>query len=118
MKKAGADLKQVEGEDGHCHDDDGDDDDDGDGDGDDVDDDGDDDGLTHVDCDLGEVRSSFPTIFSIQALSHPVTSRLHFKYISNTFWFHFGYISVTFQIHFKYILVPFRLHLGYISNTF
>ena len=68
-EKAGADLKQVEGEDGHCHDD-GDD-------GDDVDDDG----LTHVDCDLGEVRSSFPTIFSIQALSHTVASQIPTKWI-------------------------------------
>ena len=55
--------------------------------------------------------------------------RLHFKYISNTFWLHlkswshFKHISVTFQIHFKHISVTFQIHykyihLDYISVTF
>ena len=45
------------------------------------DDDDDIDCLTHVDCDLDDVRSSFPTIFSIQALSHTVASQIPTKWI-------------------------------------
>ena len=53
-----------------------------DDDDDDMDDDDDDiDCLTHVDCDLDDVRSSFPTIFSIQALSHTVASQIPTKWI-------------------------------------